>query len=175
MIRFERAHVVLVQPLARRQMPQRARAQVQAVEMARGHFASLLPRVMRGGLVPVAVGGEDLVSGQFGKVGQAIMEREVGSGEERAVDVAEHLASARALEGGEVVGVAGGIFKTSAMFLEKGASAFGEFEHALDAQTQAVLVRELVARPGVLAGGSQAAERLEKRGIHGGGRMRDRH
>jgi hypothetical protein len=35
------------------------------------------------------------------------------------------------------------------VFLEEGASAFGAFEHTLDAQTQPVFVRQFGAGPGV--------------------------
>ena len=118
----------------------------------RSHLPPITPRVLRGGLVPVAVGGEDYIAGQLRDPGEPIVERSEHRGEQHAVRVAPH-----------------------AVFLEKGASAGGGFEHALDAQLEEVRVRKSGAGPGVLAGGGEAAPRLEKRVVHGGGRRGERH
>lgn len=47
--------------------------------MAHGHLLSLMPAVMNGSLVPMAVGGEALVSVQFPNVGQPVLKHLLGS------------------------------------------------------------------------------------------------
>ena len=56
---------MLVKAFARRQMAQRVRPQVEAEEMARRHLAASVLRIVGGGLVPVAVGGEAGVAAVF--------------------------------------------------------------------------------------------------------------
>ena len=69
---FERGHVMFMQALAHRQMAQGVRAQVQAVEVAHGHLHPVMPGIVGGGLVPVAVGGEARIALQLGDPGQAV-------------------------------------------------------------------------------------------------------
>jgi len=75
--------------------------------MPHRQLATVMPRVMRGRFVPVPVGGEDFIAGQFWNLVQPILERGIGSGDEGVMDLPEHLAPAFALQGGKVVGVAG--------------------------------------------------------------------
>ena len=51
------------------------------------------------------------------------------------------------------------------------ASPFRRFEHALDAQTDEIRIREFGTRTSVKTGGVQTVERLEKRGVHHGDRV----
>lgn len=104
-------------PWARRQMRQQARAQVQTVEIAHGHLPSIMPCVMRRGLAPVAVGGEDFITGQLRDSGEPSMKRRACAGEQHAMHVTQNVSPARAVQSGEVVGMAGRVLETHAVFL----------------------------------------------------------
>jgi hypothetical protein len=62
---LENTHVVLVQPFARRQMPQRVRSQIDAIKVSHRHLLSFVALIMGGSFVPVAVCGKALVVGQL--------------------------------------------------------------------------------------------------------------
>ena len=85
---------MFVETLAHGQVAQLMAAQVQAVEVADGHLHALVPGVVGGGLVPVAVEGEAFILGQFGQMFQPVGQR--GGGQQRAVHVAGQVEAARA-------------------------------------------------------------------------------
>src|SRR5260221_5502044 len=60
---FERAQVMFVQPFSSRQMLEGMAAQIQRVEVTDSHFGALVPRIVRGGFVPMAIASEALVVG----------------------------------------------------------------------------------------------------------------
>ena len=142
------------------------RAQVQAVAVAHGHLDSVMPGVMRGGLVPVPVGGEDFAAGQFGQVGQAVGQLRMGGGQHRLIDLLLHRATASAVEAGEIVGQAGGLGVPRPVLVQKGPSTGAGFQHALHAQNHRLWVAHFRTSPGVETPGGQAVERLEKGVVH---------
>lgn len=158
---------MLVQSLRRRQAPQRVRPQVQTVEMSDGHFGPAVAGIVRGGFVPMAIPGKAGVAGQLRDVGQTVMESSVGGGQQSSAHIPDEIAPARAVEGGEIIGVAGRVLEAQAMLLPKGAPAFGHFQHALNAQADKVLVGKIRARVSGRAGGGQALERFKKNLVHG--------
>ena len=46
-----------------------------------------MPGILRGGFVPVAVRGEDFIAGQFGNVGQPVMQPTIGGAQNRQIDL----------------------------------------------------------------------------------------
>ena len=94
---LEGTPVVLLESLPGGQQAQRVGAPIQAVEVAPRQLDAFMPGSMRGGFVPVTVGGEDFVSGQFGNVGQPVMELSVSLGQNPGIDLPQHRAPARAL------------------------------------------------------------------------------
>ena len=157
---------MFVETLAHGQVAQLMAAQVQAVEVADGHLHALVPGVVGGGLVPVAVEGEAFIPGQFGQMFQPVGQR--GGGQQGAVHIAGQVEAARAGVGVKVVGASGHGVKARAMFLEEGPSAHDGFEHALEAQAQPVFVGELQAGTMMRTGGGQAGEGLKEGVVHAG-------
>ena len=172
---LERAHVMLMQILPDRQMPQRVRAQIQTVEMSHRLFASLMPHVMRGRLVPVPVGGETVVTRQFRNRGEPVGQCAISGGDQRVVRHPQHLAPTLTVQRGKIVGCTGNVLETRAVFLEKGATTGGKFEHALNAQLKKVCIGKFGAVSGVIPRDEQAGQRFKERGVHRGGRMSNKH
>ena len=114
---FEGAHVVLVEPFGRRQVAEGVRAQVGAVEVAHGHLHPVMPGIVGGGLVPVAVGREACIALQLGDPGQAVRQHGIGRPDQGPAHIPEHLQPARAAEAGEGVGVARHVRETRAVLL----------------------------------------------------------
>jgi len=134
--------------------------------MPHRHFAAVVPLVVRYGLVPGPVGGETGIPGQGRDVGQAVGHL----GRDRREHVQGHfagqIAPARALQGGEVVAVAGRPLETQAVLLKKGATAGAGFEHPLHTQAQPLVVRKLRAGPEVRSRAGGVIERLVEAFVH---------
>jgi len=162
-------------PFGRRQVAEGVRAQVEAVEVAHGHLHPVMPGIVGGGLVPVAVGREARIALQLGDPGQAIRQHRIGRPDQGPAHVPEHLQPAQAAEAGEVVGVARHVREARAVLLEETPSAGRELQHALDPQPDEGIVRELPAGQGMGAGGGEAVEGKEERVVHGGSMSIGRH
>jgi hypothetical protein len=99
----------------------------------------------------VAILGEALIVLEFGDVGQAVIQDRVRTAEEGPADLAYDGAAAPAAQGGEVIGMAGRIVETLAVFLEERPSALRTLQHPLHAHKNKIIVGQFRAGSGVRA------------------------
>ena len=92
---------------AHRQLAQRVRARVQAVKMARSHFYTIVPVIMAGRLVPVAIHGKDLIRGQLGHARQPVQQRLIGQVPQGVIHVGHHRTPAWTVERGKIIRLGG--------------------------------------------------------------------
>jgi hypothetical protein len=115
--------------------------------MTHGHLAAVVAPIMRRGFVPVPVGGETDVLGQFGNAGQPVADDGIDPGDDLQMDFAGQIAPPRASEGAKLIVIAGRVLESKAVFLQEAESAWAGFEHQLHSHVEPDIVGKLRARP----------------------------
>lgn len=110
---------MFMRTFAHRQLTQRVRAQIQAVKMAHGHFYTIVPGIMAGGLVPVAIHGKDLIQGQLRNASEPVRQGLIGQAPQGVIHVRHHRAPALTVERGKIIRLGGTMIQSRPVFLEK--------------------------------------------------------
>jgi len=123
---------------------------------------------MTRGLMPVAIHGKDFLRGRLGNFRQPVRQDLIGQAPQGVIHVSHHRPPAWTMERGKIIGRAGTVIQSRAVFLEKGAATGGRFQHAPETALQIVVIGKIRAVSGVGTPAGQAAEGLKKGGAHGG-------
>ena len=97
------------------------------MNFAHGHFHAVVSGIMARRLVPVAIHSKDRIRRQLG----------------------HHRPPAWTVERGKIIGLAGTVIQSRAVFLEKGVATGGGLQHAQEAALKIIVIGKIRARPGV--------------------------
>ncbi len=87
--------------------------------MAHGRLGPVVPGIVRCGLMPVAIGRETLIGGQFGNRRQPVGQRAVGAFQQRQIHPGQQRLTPGAVERDKVVGGRGPVGQTRTVFSVK--------------------------------------------------------
>src|ERR1700704_2835306 len=116
--------------------------------MSHSHFDALVSRVMRGGLVPVAILGKTLIAAQLRDIPQTVVQGGVGDRQQSQVHISHDRTPPLAFESGKISGQAGSVLEAQSMLLEKASPTLRHLQYPLNSQVQKVLIGKIGTGPG---------------------------